>query len=398
MIRWVKQYILLVLRIGKAIQSQTQDVLYDLYGQPQLEAQVANENVWSAEELMRETSSLMNSLPIQGFDTRREVYLSKILAALETTCRRLTGIKLSLREEALRYFDIDIEWIPESIFEEALTLYEKALPGKGSIRERLINYNNHYELMKDKAYLLPELIQYTVKETCKRTSYIMELPSGAKAKIQPITDKPVKAMAQYLGNYNSTIFINTSIPFNISELLSIVSHEGYPGHIAEFILKEEYLVKRKGYIEQQVGFLLTPPYVISEGIALMALKNTFAPGEAEQWMADHIYPKLGIEGDSTDLLTVQKAKDLLRGVLCNAAFLMEEGRPINEVINYVMKYTLCSEEQAYYSIKVLQRPFCESYIFTYYHGRILLESALYGPNSNINLKRLLTEQITISDL
>lgn len=398
MTKWLRQYILLVLRIGKAVRSKTNDILYDFYGPHQLEEQVANEGVWSAEELRRQTSELIDGLPFQGFDLHRAAYLSKQLTALETICRRLEGEKLSLKEAALHYFGLDIQWISEAIFEEALTLYEKALPGKGSIQERLVHYRKHYEIPKEKSYLLPELMQRAVKETRKRTNNIIQLPNDDQVELCPINDKPVKAMAQYLGNHRSTIFVNTRIPFNISELLSIVSHEGYPGHIAEFVLKEEYLVKQKDYYEQQVGFLLTPPFVISEGIALLALESIFAPGEAEQWMAEHIYPELGIQADATDLLAMQRATDLLRGVWCNAAFLLDEGYPISEAVRYIMKYTLCDQEKAHYAVQSLQRPFCESYIFTYYYGRLLLESALHGPEKQKNLRRFLTEQRTLSDL
>lgn len=60
---------------------------------------------------------------------------------------------------------MDVQWIPESIFEEALALYEKALPGKGSIPERLAYYHQHYRLPAEKARLLPELMQRAVWET-----------------------------------------------------------------------------------------------------------------------------------------------------------------------------------------------------------------------------------------
>jgi hypothetical protein len=181
-------------------------------------------------------------------------------------------------------------------------------------------------------------------------------------------------------------------------LLSVVTHEGYPGHLAEIGLKEEYLIRKKGYFEQQVGFLLTPPFVISEGIALLAMQSIFAPGAAEQWMSEQIYPVLGIDGDTTDLLSMQKATDLFRGVWCNAALLMDEGRPVSEAVNYIMRYTLCNEEQAHNAVKSLQRPYCEAYIFTYYYGRKLLEPSLFSPLKRDKLRQLLTEQITISDL
>ena len=109
---WTEQYIFLVLRISKAVQSQTQDILHDFYGNPQFEEHIANEEVRSGEELIRETMELLDALPLQGFEPNRVSYISKHLIALETVCRRLAGERLSLKEEANRYFGLNIEYYP----------------------------------------------------------------------------------------------------------------------------------------------------------------------------------------------------------------------------------------------------------------------------------------------
>lgn len=398
MTKWLQQYIMLVLRIGKVIRERTGEILYDYYGDRQLEEQIEKEELLSGEVLLFEALALAEDLPGQGFEEHRRLYLDKQLTALEMVCRRLCGAKSTLKEEAGRYFGLEVEWIPEAIFAEALSIYDKALPGRGDIRKRLARHRKKYELSRGKASLLPELMQQAVKETRRRTGKLIGLPEEEQTEILPITDKPVKAMAQYMGNYKSAIMVNTGLPFYLPELLSVVSHEGYPGHIAEIVLKEEYLIKRKGYLEQQVGFLLTPPFVISEGIALLAMQSVFDRGEAELWMNSNIYTGFGLEADSSDLLAIQKATDLLRGAWCNAALLLDEGRTVSEAVRYITKNTLHTEEQAGYAVKSLQRPFCEAYIFTYYYGRKLLEPILSGPQKQEKLKGLLTEQTCISDL
>lgn len=398
MTEWLKRYIMLVLGIGKAVKDETEDILYDYYGEISMEEQVNREAALSGKELLNEAIELAEKLPDQGFDGNRTMFLDKQLTALETVCRRLSGERFSIREEAKQYFGLDISWVPESEFEAAVEIYNKVLPGSGSVRERLLQHRNKYELPQNKRHLLPEMLQLAVIETRERTDRIIKLPTGEKTDIVPITGKPVKAMAQYLGNYRSAIMVNTGIPFYMPELLSIVSHEGYPGHIAEIILKEEYLIKKKGCYEQQVGFLLTPPYVISEGIALLAMQSIFEPGEAECWMSENIYPKLGMEGDIEDLAAVQKATDLLRGAWCNAALMLDDGCAEHEAADYIMKHTLCNEQNAHHAVRSLKRPFCESYIFTYYYGRKLLEASLCGPDKKEKLRRLLTEQLTLDIL
>ncbi|WP_147534292.1 DUF885 domain-containing protein [Bacillus marasmi] len=388
---WIQRYVLLVLRIGKAIQNETNDILYDFYGNQSIKKQVDSEPVWSGKQLFEEVTLLINDVSQQGFDARREDYLTKHLVALETVCRRIAGERITLREEVQKYFHVPSEWISETVFEEAWELYEKSLPGKGSIEEQLANYQLKYLLPIEKKELLPELIQRAAAEAFRRTNEKLIMLPKTQIHVEK-TDLPVKAMAEYSGHYQAKIYVNTNMPFNIAELLSIVCHEGYPGHIAEFLLKEEHLVNRQGYEEQQVSLLLTPSFVVSEGIALMAMKSIFAPGEAEQWMANHIYPELGIEPEEMDLLGIQKAIDLIRGTWCNAALLLYEGRPTSEAVNYLMKYAKYDESRANYAIQSLQRPYCESYIFTYFYGRKYMEAALTQKSNSKCLAYYLTEQ------
>jgi hypothetical protein len=205
-------------------------------------------------------------------------------------------------------------------------------------------------------------------------------------------------MAHYLGNHQSRILINPDIPFNLADLLYVVCHEAYPGHLAELILKEEHLIKRQGYHEQQVSFLLTPPFVISEGLALWAHELIFPEEEAAIWLAEQIYPAVGIISDGTQLSKVQQATDLLWGVQCNAALMLDDGHRVDDVIQYLIQYALLDKETAQRTLRGLQLPFCEAYIFTYYYGRQLLEPWLKGSQRDTIIKRLLTQQILPSDL
>lgn len=79
--------------------------------------------------------------------------------------------------------------------------------------------------------------------------------------------------------------------FPLTDLFYVFCHEGYPGPLAEAVLKDEALVAERVYLERRLS---TPPFVISEGLALLAHEVHFAPGEAEQWLAEHIYPEAGM--------------------------------------------------------------------------------------------------------
>ena len=100
----------------------------------------------------------------------------------------------------------------------------------------------------------------------------------------------------------------------------------------------------------------------------------FTYEEADQWLAEHIYPEAGIVPltQHVDRKKLHQASELIAGVECNAAFMLNEGRPDNEVIQYLKKYQMLNDEEAQKGLEFLQDPFREAYIFTYSYGHNLL--------------------------
>ena len=395
---WLRDYTVLALRLQKAIDSLTHYEAVEEYRPPEWYEQVIYEPVQPADVLVRDAQKLAETLPEQDFEPHRARYLAKQLRALETIGRRLQGERFSLQEEVWRCFDLRVEWLPESIFEQAYALYDEALPGSGSLAERLQQWRTSLTLPPEKAHLLPSFLERALTEARQRTQKLVPLPADEHIEIQTISDRPVRAVACYLGNHRSRILLNPEVPFPLPDLFYVLCHEGYPGHLAEMVLKDEALIQQRGYLEQRIGLLYMPQFVISEGLALLAHEMVFDPGEEEQWLAEHIYPEAGISPDFSDLRKIQRAKDILFGVSCNAAWLLREGRPQAEVLDYLLRYALLSEEAARRELASLQRPFHEAYIFTYFYGRQLLEKILQGPERQKRLQELLTQQITPSDL
>lgn len=395
---WLHDYTVLALRLQKAVDALTSYEPVEEYLPPEWYEQVQHEPVQPAEMLVRDTQALMDALPEQHFEPWRTTYLAKLLCALETAGRRLQGERFSLQEEVLRCYDLHVDWLPESIFEQAHAMYNEALPGGGSLAERFRRWKAAFTLPPEKAHLLPSFLQRGLDEVRRRTGELVSLPADEQIEIQPVVDRPIRAIACYLGNHRSRILLNPAVPFPLTDLFYVLCHEGYPGHLAEAMLKDDALVQQRGYLEQRVSLLSTPPFVISEGLALLAHEMLFAPGEAEQWLAEHIYPEAGMSSDGSDLTKIQHATDLLFGVSCNAVWLLNEGRPDTEVRDYLMLYALMDDEAAHRQLASLQRPLRETYIFTYFYGRRLLEPILQGPQRRERLHQLLTQQITPSDL
>jgi hypothetical protein len=307
-------------------------------------------------------------------------------------------LRATRKEEVLRCYDLHVDWLPESIFEQAHAICDEALPGSGSLAERFQQWKVAFTLPPEKAHLLPVFLQRGLDEVRRRTRKLVPLPADEQIEIQPVVDRPIRAIACYLGNHRSRIYLNPAVPFPLTDLFYVLCHEGYPGHLAEAVLKDGFLIQQRGYLEEWALLLCSPRYVISEGLALLAHEMLFAPGEAEQWLAEHIYPEAGMRADGSDLTKIQRATDLLFGVSCNAAWLLSEGCADAEVKDYLMRYALLDEEAAQRQLASLQRPFHEAYIFTYFYGRRLLEASLQGPQRRELLHQLLTRQVLPSDL
>jgi hypothetical protein len=395
---WVHDYTVLALRVNKALAQRAPYAPVEEYQPPEWGEQVLHEPVHPADQLLCDVQELQESLPLQPFEPHRAAYLSRQLRALETLSRRLCGEHFSLQEQARGCFDLEIAWVPESLFEQAYALYEEALPGHGSLASRLQHWQQSSTLPPEKAHRLPAFFQQVLTEALLRTQALVPLPADTSTEIQPLVDRPIRAMARYLGNHRSRIYLNPAVPFPLSDLFYVLCHEGYPGHLAEFVLKDECLIQQRGYLEERVLLACSPRDVISEGLALLAQEMLFAPGEAQAWLAEHIYPAAGIRANHSDLTKIHRARDLLFGVSCNAAWLLGEGRAPAEVLDYLMRYALLSEEAARRELASLQRPFREATIFTYFHGRRLLEPLLQGPQRKTRLRQFLTEQTAPSDL
>jgi hypothetical protein len=395
---WLQDYNLLVMRLDKAVQVSAQTSLLDYHGPQTWREQVESEPVWDAARLLDETQAMGGMLAEQGFEPHRAHFLLRHLRAFETVSRRLKGEPLSIQNEVLGCFDLQVDWLPESLFEQAHDLYDHALPGWGNPAERLQRWRAQMTLPREQAHLLPRFMQRALSHARQRTRAMLPLPADEEVEIAPVFDRPVRGLADYLGKHRSRILINPDIPFPLPDLFYVLCHEGYPGHLTEIMLKEEALIRQCGYLEHQVQFLLTPAFVVSEGLALLAHEMIFEPGEQEQWLADHVYAEAGITPEHCNLTTIYRAQDLLRGVYCNAAFLLREGRPDREVLDYLARYALLEEERARSALQSLQRPYFEAYTFTYYHGRRLLEPRLRGSQRHQNLLNFLTHQVLPSEL
>lgn len=398
---WLQQYILLAFRIHRVIQvTYGSPFVEAYYGPSAWQTQVESEPELKAADLVRQAISLADALPDQGFEPNRVVYLAKHVKAMETLCRKLCGEHFLLEEEAKFCLDIHPKWTPEERFEEAHALYEKVLPGTGSLAERLQAYRAEIAYPQEQTNALARYIDLAFAEARKRTSSFVELPDDEAIEIQYRPEWEYDAAAHYRGNFRTHIMMNVaSTATYISRLFDHkVCHEGYPGHHTEYALKEQYLYFRQGYIEQSICLTLCPQCVIQEGIATLAHEMIFSEGEAEQWLVEHLYQPLQKDVDATVLLRLRQVSQILGSVWDNAALLLDEGRSDQEVAQYFTKFMLLAEDRAAQMVTHLKHPIWGRYELTYANGQKLMRPWLRGSDRLAVFRRFLTEQFTPSQL
>ncbi|SEG84491.1 hypothetical protein SAMN04489712_11713 [Thermomonospora echinospora] len=393
---WLRGYALLALRVNRRLVGDEGATVLIYRGPQEWSAQVKAEEPAAPGRLADDAEALLDEPP---FEPERARYLRAQVRALRTVARRLAGERLPLPEYAHQCLGIQAHWLPQEVFEEAHARLDRALPrGTGALTERLQAWQAAHTLPLERLDLLPALVDRAVAEARRRTAALVPLPDDEVVDCRLRHGAHFLAAGHYAGERRSTIFINGDLPFNLADLLYVVTHEGHPGHIAESMLKELVLVEEQGRLDQQVRFMLGPSFVISEGLGLHAQDIAFPGDEAQAWLTDNVLAEHGMTPDSSDFAAIHRARNALFGAWANAGFLAAEGRPDHEVTGYLSRWALMSDAEAAAALGSLRAPGMELYTLGYYHGWRLLNTWLDSPDRTTRVRRLLTEQLLPSDL
>lgn len=360
--------------------------------EPRAEAQVAD--MLPPAALLAQAQGFADQVAASDYPAARKAYLAAQARAMVATCHILAGEPLSYAEEVRACFDIEPAHTPEAVFDAAISALDDVLPGGGPVAERMIAWRRRFEVAPDVARTLVDRI---VPEVRRRTAALATLPQGEEVAFEFVRDKPWSGYNWYLGECRSRVELNTDLPLQANALPGLVCHEAYPGHHTEHALKEQLLYRGRGYGEHAIFLINTPECVISEGIATLAETIVFPDDELAEWQDARLYPLAGLSGDPAREARIAHAQRALRAAGANAALLLHaDGAPEGEVLAYLMRYGLRSEEEARHSLRFIADPLWRAYIFTYHAGRDLLDRWLALGNRAARFRTLLTEQVTPS--
>jgi hypothetical protein len=361
-------YVHLALAVGR----HDDNYVDAFYGPPDWKLEAARGAPIPADRLLARAQMLQRQIRALPASDRGE-FLEKQLVAVETFLRGLLGEEMPLALEATRLYDLEPARHPVAEFEAARDRLESLLPGGGELAARVHAFRQRFVIPKDR---LAAVVDRCLEETRRRTRARIRLPEGEAFRAALVTGKPWNAYNWYQGGFRSLIEVNTDLPIELHPHLITIAHEGYPGHHTYNALLEDRLVRGRGWHEYEVYPLYSPQSLLAEGTANLAASIVFGPDEEWRFVEEVMAPLAGIrDADFPRYREVLEALEPLRHVRGEAArLLLEDGRPADEVSEFLMRHWLVSEERARKAIDFIRT--YRSYVFNYTVGEDLVRSYL----------------------
>ena len=385
----VEEYI----KLSFAMEEYTPGYVDAYFGPEEWKTHAAQTGKLPLDVLMTRTAKLADNVSKANMDEQRKDFFVRQITAMHMSQLLLAGEKVSLAEEVEAIYDVQPKWKDEANFEGAHKELDSLLPPGKSLAERMQAWKSSLEIPIEKSKKLFPYVISTCKELANKK---FNLPKEESFSLELVTDKPWMAYNWYLGGFRSRIDINIDIPAYIYVIAPIISHEGYPGHHTELAVKEEKLVRQKGYYEHTIALINSPSCVISEGIATTALDTIFSESELENWYRSELLPRAGMPHiDAKRMLEIVKANDKMRGMSGNVSFMLyDQHKSESEVEKYLQKYALATDREIKQLIRFVSDPLSRSYVFTYDIGYELLEELFTRGYRDTYVKRLLEEPVT----
>ncbi len=394
-----KDFLLLALRINKHIKGYV-----DFYFGPQKIRQIVdNESQTSPNKLLRDSITLIQLLGAQGYDKERERYLEKLLTAMKTSIEILNGTEISIKDQFVNLYDVDLQPAKEAELDNLKEDFEDAYRGSGSLEERMNKLRITRKVPESKVF---KFFKKAVDITEKRTKelFVDLLPKNERIIIDVVKNDNSKEKVKwncynwYLGKYISRIEVNPNYQMYWTIFLSYTSHEAYPGHHTEFVIKEERLYRELNQFEHSILILHSPKLVISEGIANKAISILFSNQEVAEIGLNEFCsdPSKEVSLEELELQDIIKAKIPL--FWYNFAYhALVDRYQKKELMRYGRNSEIFTNEDLIAEIERMSSPAYSNNAFMYYIGNNILQS--YGDVPSLkDFQNLLVNPILPSDL
>jgi hypothetical protein len=394
-----EDFLKLALRINKHI-----DGYIDFYfGPAKIRQYVESESKKSPNQLLKDSIVLLQELEAQGFSNERKRYLEKMLTAMKTSIETLNGAKIPINEQFKKLYDIDLHPVKDSKLDNLKEEFEDAYNGTGTLEERMDRLRIARKVPESMVY---KFFKKAVEITELRTKELFTnlLPNNEKIIIDLVKNDDSKEKIKwscynwYLGNYISRIEVNPDYQMYWTVFLSFSSHETYPGHHTEFVLKEKWLYNELNQFEHSILILHSPKLPISEGIANKALSILFSDQEVAEIGLNEFCSDPAKEISIEEMELQDKVKAKIPLFWYNFAYHgLVDRYDEKKLMRYGKSFEFFSDEDLKTGIQVMSNPAYTYNSFMYYIGNNILQK--YGDVPSLKeFQNLLINPILPSDL
>ena len=391
------EFLLLALRIDKHIKGYV-----DFYfGPEKLRKIVDNEPITSPKKLLLTSKTLLKQLGSQGYNKERERYLEKLLIAMRTSIELLIGIKISIKEQFLRQYDVVLQPVKESELDNLKEEFNAAYGGLGSLEKRMNDLRVRRTIPEGKVF---ELFKKALNITRERTKelFVNLLPQKERIVLELVKNNNEVKWAYYnwyLGNLRSRIEVDPNYNMYWTGLLAAAAHEGYPGHHSEFIAKEQRLYRELNQFEHSILLLHSPKLILSEGIADLAVKMLFSNREAVEIGLRELCPDSTKEASLDIIMAQNKVKGKITLFWYNFVYhaLIDKYND-EELMRYGTNFEIVSKENIKNQFKKISNQVYSKNAFMYNLGSNLIKHKYGEPPSVKDFRYLLVNPILPSDL
>ncbi|GAH36987.1 unnamed protein product, partial [marine sediment metagenome] len=107
------------------------------FGPEKLRQIVDHESLTSPNTLLNDSNNLITQSRAQGYNKERERYIEKLLVAMKTSIEILIGSEISIKDQFIKLYDVDLQPAKESELDNLKEEFEDAYEGTGSLEERM---------------------------------------------------------------------------------------------------------------------------------------------------------------------------------------------------------------------------------------------------------------------
>jgi len=226
-----------------------------------------------------------------SLDKMRIDNLRKFLSSLSARALFLNGVIFPFDNETELYYDMVAPDYTLHHYDEILEELDEAVPGTGTLDSRYDEWSSQFSIPAEKVSVC---FNYVLEKARAKTKEFIEMPAHESVTVEYVSNKPWGGYNWYQGNSQSLIQINSSGNMNVNSLITLSTHECYPGHHLFYTLLDEIYYKERGWTEYSIIPLFSHTAFWAEGTANYAADVVF-PGQDMVDILHDVFEMAGID-------------------------------------------------------------------------------------------------------